>query len=133
MSNTGHGPKAVGAGAKMRDLAQKLERVALFGNGVTLRFIDPAHHLDRCGRKLNLLLTALRGDQRAGYFHRTSSTDQFNFIFVVGQVFIRDHLERIKARAVIEGQKGESTLRVAFGADPALTADGAGIDSGAVC
>ena len=109
------------ARAQVRNLAEKLQRVAFFLERVGR--IGEADDRHRLGDHFPLLALALRGHELAADLDRRAGVRVENFRRVVGELGVGDDLDALEAGAVVELDEGEG-LRVAAGADPALEENG---------
>ena len=117
--NARHRPKQVRTRTQMRHIAQKLQRVRLGLDRVSLGIVDPADGLDVRGLHLKALTLALRGDQRASNQHRAASSQPLDFALVVSERSLRHDLDRMKTRAITDVYKRQPSLGIPTGSHPA--------------
>ena len=116
--HAGHGSEGVGPRAEVGHLAQVLEGVTLLLDGVGLRVVHPAHHLDARGGELDRLALSLAGHDGADHRDGAASAQPGDLGVVVRQVTRGDHLDGIEARAVMQVNEREARLRVAARSNP---------------
>ena len=115
-----YGPEGVGTRTQMGYLAQKLQRVAFFLQGILLR-VGGAVYLDGIGLHLDGLALALRLDQAAGHVERGAGGDAAQLL--VGKAgHVEYYLEIVDGAAVVESHKLH-VLVAAAGTHPAAHVD----------
>ena len=119
VTDSGHGPERVRARSEVGNPTQVFERMLFFANGIGLRIVYQAVDDHLIGLYLAILTLALRGDQLAGDRDRAAGTAVDDGT-VIRQGLIGDGLNRAKAGAVVNVQKGESSLGRPARAQPAL-------------
>ena len=90
---------------------------------VRIGVFDPADDIDRRGLDLVALPLSLGRDQFPGCAYRAASGQMPYFALVVWQITVRDHLDRVKARTVMQLHKGKPLFGVPAGSHPAPDGD----------
>src|SRR5262249_15378062 len=119
IADAGDGAERVGPRPKMGDRAQELERVSLLLQGI--RFgIGPAVHGDAFRENFGRLPLSGRLPHVADDGDTGPGRQLFDLRLIVRQSAFGDDLDVAEARAVVELEEAEATLRIAASANPAL-------------